>query len=174
MGLRNNKNERWENVLMGQIAWGSCTAKLKEPIPEEALEALDDIWIKVEYKYPKLEFVLDGNYWFEDVVDALQHIAPYVESGDFDFEGDEDGTCRSTFKDNKWTYEYAQSYFAGDEPLNGVISTKRVAEIINIVVDDLMAYSDSEEARRILFKKCNLTPAETNALGLDWLKDLDK
>ena len=158
---------------MSQMAWGYCDITLKTRPTDKLLEHIESEFSEVFYLYPKLTFSMDGNYWFNDVVSELNKFTACVESGFCDFSGDEDGHCRSEFINGKWTEEYAHEYYESDMPLNGIVSTQRAAEIINAVVDDLMDGSDSEQARRILFHRCHLTPAETNALGLDWLKDLE-
>lgn len=161
---------------MGQIATGYCHLETRDDLdsfPKKLDEYFEDEYSEYYHCHGTITFTIDGNYWVEEVVNDLEKLAPYIKSGEMDFEGDEDGHCRAKFANGKWFSEQADEIFYSELPNDEIVSTKRVAEILDRIAEDLMCMSDSEHARELFFTKCKLSESETKLFGLEWLKDLE-
>ena len=86
---------------MGYYAGGGGTLKLKK----DAVIS-DELIKKLEYSFEEIDGPSDGKiglyhpyekYYEDDVIDALNEIAPLVDSGDVEFAGDDDESWRFHF-----------------------------------------------------------------------------
>ena len=156
---------------MSVLAGGSVEMTMKSEAPEEIIKQVEEEFgdiIRHDLQYT-IEF--EGNWWMEDVIDNLEPLNPYIESGHISYWSDE-GDAVAEFNYGMWREEWEEKYYASDLPNPEVSNTSRVSEILNTIANDLMAYSDSSEAIRILFDECKLTDKEIKYYNLSWLKDL--
>lgn len=157
---------------MSVMAAGTVNMKMKQAVPGEIIDLMHKKYIHVSFR--NLDYVVefDGNWHLDAVIDEIEPLNPYIESGSITYWSDE-GEAIAEFHDGMWCEEWQEHYYPSELPNAEVSLTERVAKILNIVATDLMECSDSEAAVQLLFRKCKLTSDEIKLYGLSWLKDLD-
>ncbi len=156
---------------MSIMAAGLVQFEAKEPVPENILNSVKkNINLKVYDSEYEAEF--NGNWRLDDVTDVLKPLNPYIKTGHISYWSDEGDGCAADFVDGEWCEEWEEKYYPSELPTYEVSETPRVAEILNLIANDLMTLSDSSEAIRVLFDVCKLTDSEIQIYNLGWLIDL--
>jgi len=105
---------------MGYYANGGGTLKLKKDMTVPA-----SILADLGREFSEVADAPDGGLWLtfeydkyhdDDVTDALQSLAPFVESGNVDFAGDDDCHWRFRFFDGKMRMQYGRLVYEDASP----------------------------------------------------------
>lgn len=125
---------------MGYYANGGGTLKLKKDmkVPASILADLgrefsevadspdDGLWLTFEY----------DKYHEDDVTNALRNLAPFVESGNVEFSGDDDEHWRFHFWNGTMRYQYGRLVYEDADPdWRRVDRQEMIGEIIDIFED---------------------------------------
>lgn len=86
---------------MSMYAYGSGQMTAKCDIPADVLKAFKTAFPET-YVEDVVRAYFDGDYDEQDTHNALLAIAPYIVSGDFQFNGDYNNYWRFIFRDGKW------------------------------------------------------------------------
>ena len=106
---------------MGYYAHGSGVLKLKSEVPEDVLALLS--WENAGFS--EVADSPDGGLWLtfehskfhdDDMVHAMNKIAPYVESGDVEFCGEDDSHWRYHFHDGKMEEQGGEIVYKSNRP----------------------------------------------------------
>lgn len=157
---------------MSVLASGCITMKMKKRVPGRIIHIVEEDFGSFDHNGLEYNIDFDGNWRLDSVIDSLEPLELYIESGSINYWSDE-GDARAAFVNGWWAEEYEQKFYMSDLPDSDISSTKHVAQILNIIANQLMEGSDSSEAVRVLLHGCKLTEKEIHLYGLDWLKDLD-
>lgn len=151
---------------MSVIAGGSIDVTLKTPAPKDQLDLIRNVaTVYTDGKTLEIEF--EGNWWLETIIELIEPINDYIESGKITYWSDE-GDAKATFVDGYWNEEWQQTYYESNLPNADISSTKRVSEILNAVTDDYACYAGIADARA-LFERVKMTEEEFKLYGLEWL-----
>ena len=160
---------------MSVYAYGTVTMKMKCEVPEEVIKTAEKN-INLHYAGMEYEANFDGNWYLDDVIDAVKPLNPYIESGNLTYWCDEGDSARAraTFVDGIWVEEWQETYYPSDLPTYYVSSTERVAKILHEIASILSAQSSIYKEKALspesVFKHCGLTDDEIKLYKLEQLE----
>lgn len=160
---------------MSVYAYGTVTMKMKCEVPEEVIKTAEKN-INLHHAGMEYEANFDGNWYLDDVIDAVKPLDPYIKSGNLTYWCDEGDSARAraTFVDGIWVEEWQETYYPSDLPTREVSSTDRVSKILNTIAENLEKRFGYDFMKHFLMYDCYLSKEEVKMYKLDWIKEETK
>lgn len=138
---------------MGYSASGGGVIHFKEMPEQSVFDQLNNV-LDLDYM-DNLEanFSSYGKYYEDSVISALNAAAPYTESGEIEYSGEDGCRWRFIFQDGEWVEESGYTYYESEIPEK--IKSKDVPEFLGQIVDvfeDLLsAYGVNKNPEKVVF-----------------------
>lgn len=128
---------------MGYYANGGGQVVLKDKVPQDVIEILEKDFTEVADSpdgglWMTFEF---DKYYDDEITESMNKLAPYVESGNVEFTGEDDCVWRFHFYDGKVRYEVGRTVF---EPMDGAERHSERLELLGTLADIVEDWLESK------------------------------